>query len=211
MHITRVYIVGFKRLNDFDLELNSTVNVIVGDNETGKTSVLEAINLVFSHQYDGRNIDYGLDPYLFNASKVKAYFSDLREGKQSPLPPRILIEVYLSNDPGDPWLAKFKGLINTKNEDCPGLSLSVEVPKDHLEELKGYVKEDSNPEVLPVEFYKVLWRSFSGNDVFLRSIPLKAKMIDTSLPRVYRGPNMYVEQVANDVLNEEQRCQLSLA
>ncbi len=54
MPITRVHIEGFKRFAHFDLELNPTFNVIVGDNETGKSSVLEAIGLVLTGQYDGR-------------------------------------------------------------------------------------------------------------------------------------------------------------
>ena len=70
MHITHVYIDGFKRLMHFNLTLNEKFNVIVGDNETGKTSVLEAINLVLTRQYDKRAIDYTIDPYLFNAAPV---------------------------------------------------------------------------------------------------------------------------------------------
>ena len=35
MHITRIYVDGFKRLTNFTLELNEKLNVIVGDNETG--------------------------------------------------------------------------------------------------------------------------------------------------------------------------------
>jgi putative ATP-dependent endonuclease of OLD family len=50
MHLTRVYIDGFKRLTKFTLELNEKLNVVVGDNETGKTSVLEAISLVLTRQ-----------------------------------------------------------------------------------------------------------------------------------------------------------------
>ncbi|HEX7550986.1 MAG TPA: hypothetical protein VF579_10445 [Candidatus Methylomirabilis sp.] len=38
MHVTRVYIEGFKRFTKFDLELSPTFNVIVGDNETGNNT-----------------------------------------------------------------------------------------------------------------------------------------------------------------------------
>ncbi len=47
MHITRVNIEGFKRFTQFELKLNPTFNVIVGDNETGKSSLLEAINRAY--------------------------------------------------------------------------------------------------------------------------------------------------------------------
>lgn len=210
MHITRVYIDGFKRLIDFDLTLNEKLNVIVGDNETGKTSVLEAINLVLTRQYDGRAVDYTIDPYLFNAARVVDYFAKLR-GDTNASPPGILIEAYFNDDGDDPALASLKGRNNTKNEDCPGLKLSIELDSDHVEALKEYARDDSNPAVLPVEFYKCHWRSFADNGITIRNLSFRTKTIDTSLPRAYRGPNRYVAQLVDDVLTEQQRRELSLA
>jgi len=210
MHIKRVYIDGFKRLTDFDLELNPALNIIVGDNETGKTSVLEAISLVLSRQHAGRYIDYALDPYLFNAAKVAEYIAAVRDDKVIP-PPRILIEAYLCDDSHSAELARLKGTNNTKSDNCPGLSLLIEVAPDYVEELKKYVKDSSNPEMVPVEYYMVSWRSFAGNGVTARNLPFKATMIDTTVARVYRGPSKYVAQIVSDVLSEEKRRELSLA
>lgn len=211
MHITHIYIDGFKRLINFNLTLNEKLNVIVGDNETGKTSVLEAINLVLTRQYDGRTIDYVLDPYLFNAEKVTEYFTKLRNGKQAS-PPKILIEVYFNDDCDNPDMAKLKGQNNSKSKDCPGLKLSIELDVEYVESLKEYAKDNSNPVVLPVEFYKCHWRAFAdASPVVSRNLPFRAKMIDTSLPRIFRGPNKYVAQLVDDVLTEGQRCNLSLA
>ena len=67
-------------------------------------------------------------------------------------------------------MTRLKGRNNTKNEDCPGLKLSITVVKDHVEELKEYAKDDSNPAVLPVEFYEVSWRSFADNGVTIRNL-----------------------------------------
>ncbi len=210
MHITRVYIDGFKRLTSFTLELNDKLNVIVGDNETGKSSVLEAIGLVLSGQYDGRLIQYAIDPYLFNVATVAEYFQKRRNGENAA-PPRVLIEAYFQSDGEDPGIAKLQGTNNTKSEDCSGLVLTIEVDSAYVEDLKEYASDDTNPVVLPVEFYRVTWRSFSGDGVTLRKLPFRAATIDTSLARVYRGPNKYLLQVVNDVLSESQRQQLSLA
>ena len=210
MHITRVYIDGFKRLTNFKVELKEKLNVIVGDNETGKTSVLEAIALVLTRQYDGRMIDYAVDPYHFNAAAVAEYFTKRRRNEHA-VPPRILIEAYFHDDLGDPALAKLKGGNNTENENCPGLELKIDVDSDQVESLKQYAADNSNPAVIPVEFYCVTWRSFAGSGVTLRNLPCRVAMIDTSLTRVYRGPNKYLAQVVSDVLTESQRHQLSLA
>lgn len=210
MSITRVHIEGFKRFSHFDLELNPTFNVIVGDNETGKSSVLEAIGLVLTGQYDGRLVQYAIDPYLFNAENVADFFRKLRS-KQHTSPPRVLIEAYLKSDGHDPTLSALKGTNNSKNEDSPGLKVEIDIDHDHIDSLKTYASDNSNPPVLPVEFYKATWRSFGNNNVTLRNLPFRAATIDTSLPRAHRGPNKYVSQVVSDALNEEQRRELSLA
>jgi predicted ATP-dependent endonuclease of OLD family len=210
MPITRVHIEGFKRFTHFDLELNPTFNVIVGDNETGKSSVLEAIGLVLTGQYDGRLVQYAIDPYLFNANIVADFFQKLRN-RQHTDPPRVLIEAYLESDGHDPALSALKGTNNSKNEDCPGIQLEIAIDNDHIDSLKTYASDNSNPTVLPIEFYKVTWRSFANNGVTLRNLPFRIATIDTSLPRVFRGPNKYVSQLVSDILSEEQRRQLSLS
>jgi hypothetical protein len=210
MHITRVFIDGFKRLTNFCLDLNPNLNVIVGDNETGKSSVLEAINLALSRQFDSRNIDYVLDSYLFNSVVVANYFTSVRRGITTP-PPTITIEVYFNDDPDDSNLCKLKGANNTRCDNCPGVCLLIEPDNAFTNELKDYVADTSNPCLIPTEFYRISWLSFAGNPLNWRSIPFKATIIDTSLSRNTKGPNKYVSQVISDVLSNEQRNQLSLA
>jgi len=210
MYIKRIHIVGFKRLNNFTMELNHKLNVIVGDNETGKSTVLEAIGLVLSGRYHGYPIKYTIDPYLFNVEAVAEYFRKQRIREDSP-PPTILIEAYIQSDANDPDIAKLQGTNNTKNENCPGLVLNIEVDKNYVEDLKNYAADDTNPVVLPVEFYKVTWRSFKDCNVMLKTLPFRAATIDTSLVRTNRGPNRYLSLLVNDVLSECQRQQLSLA
>ena len=209
MRLTRIHIEGFKRFTQFDLELNPTFNVIVGDNETGKSSLLEAIGLVLTGQFDGRLIQYAIDPYLFNATTVAEYFLRQQNGEHAP-PPQVLIEAYLEPIGDDPALAKLRGTNNTECEDCPGLAMTIEVDSNHVEALKEYAADDSNPTVLPVEFFRATWRSFKGEGVRLRQLSFRAATIDTSLGRVYRGPNKYLSQVVKDVLTEQQRRDLSL-
>ena len=210
MHLTRVYIDGFKRLSNFNLSLNDDLNVIVGDNETGKTSVLEAINLVLTRQYDGRSIDYALDPYFFNIERVAKFFDNLRSGRVSS-PPRILIEAYFNDDPLDAGLGTIKGTNNHDCTECPGLALIIEPDNEYTDELKDYARNQDNPVILPTEYYGVQWLSFKGDRIKARSVPLKAKMIDTSIARSYRGPSRHIAQLVSDDLPDEQRILLSLA
>jgi len=209
MCISRVYIEGFKRFTKFELELNQTFNILIGDNETGKSSILEAIGLVLSGQHDGRLLQFGTDPYLFNRAMVAEFFAKRQKGEQAP-PPRILIEAYLRPSGGDPDMARLRGTNNTKGEDCPGLALTVEVDSGYVDALKEYASDESNPAVLPVEYFKVTWRSFAGDSITLKKLPFRVSRIDTALARTYRGPNKYLSQVVNDALAEDMQRDLSL-
>jgi predicted ATP-dependent endonuclease of OLD family len=208
MYVKRIKIEGFKTFRKLSLDLNKCLNIIVGDNETGKTTLLEAINLVLSCQLDGRSIQYELNPYIFNADMVKDYLNALRE-KKNPSPPQILIEAYLEDDESSE-IARLRGVNNSEGESCPGLKLSVELNEGFADEFMEYFRASENPDIMPIEYYTVVWRDFAGNPVAARNLPFKAKIIDTSLVRGYLGPNKYVSRIISDVLGEDQRL-LSIA
>ena len=46
-----IHIEGFKKFRKFDMEFNPKVNILVGENEAGKTTILEAIKLVLNQTY----------------------------------------------------------------------------------------------------------------------------------------------------------------
>ena len=215
MHITKIIIKGFKTLRSFEMALNEDLNIIVGDNETGKTTLLEAINLVLSSQLYGRNIQYELNPYIFNSVMVKDYFTDLRNGNHAS-PPYILIEVYFGGEQSD-QLAELRGTNNSAAEDCPGLYLRVELNNDFANEFQDFqkhIRESENresPDILPVEYYTVVWRSFADNSVATRKLPFRATIIDTNLASRHMGPNKYISNIIRDVLEDDQRRLLSIA
>lgn len=209
MHIRKINIEGFKTFRKFELTLNEHLNIIVGDNETGKTTLLEAINLVLSCQLDGRSIQYEMNPYIFNSAMVENYFDNLRKGDHAS-PPQILVEAYLVDDQSGK-LAKLKGTNNSSGEDCPGLYLKVELNEDFADDFREYASAVDNPNIMPIEYYTIVWRSFADNSVATRNLPFQAKIIDTSLVRGYLGPNKYLSRIISDALNDDERLLLSLA
>jgi predicted ATPase len=208
MNIKRINIEGFKTFRKLSLNLNKCLNIIVGDNETGKTTLLEAINLVFSCQLDGRNIQYEPNPYIFNTEMVEDYFNALKKGGH-PSPPQILIEAYLEDSKSNE-LAKLKGTNNSEREDCPGLKLSVELDEGYADDFRNYSSTPGNPNIMPIEYYTVAWRDFADNSVATRNLPFRAKIIDTSLVRGYLGPNKYLSRIISDVLDPEERILLAM-
>ena len=92
MPIERVVIENFKAFGHLDLPLNPHMNLIVGNNEVGKSTLLEATHAVVTGQLHGRGIAYEITPYLFHQPAVDEYLARLRDG-QPGSPPRIVIEV----------------------------------------------------------------------------------------------------------------------
>ncbi|NGO62480.1 AAA family ATPase [Rhizobium daejeonense] len=206
MYITRVVIKNYRCLSGSDIELNPSLNIIVGDNECGKSTLLEAIHLALSGQLNGRPIQTELHPYLFNANAVRSYIAALIGGKRD-FPPSILIELYLADHVA---LSKLKGRNNSLKKDVPGVKLLIEFNEGFKAEYIDYIKEPKPIRTVPVEHYIVRWRDFADNDVTARSIPLKPSFIDASTLRNSGVANRYVLDVVKDSLTREEQVGLAL-
>ena len=128
--LKKIYIQNYKIFNKFDLEFNNDLNIIVGDNESGKSTILEAINLVLTKRLNGKLIESELTPYLFNKKCEKEYLDAVKNGKPVQLP-EIIIEVYLNDNTE---LESLRGSMNSKKEDCIGIKLEIVFDEDFKEE-----------------------------------------------------------------------------
>lgn len=50
-NIKKIVIKGFRKFKNFSLDFNDKNNIIIGDNESGKSTLLEAIDLVLNKRY----------------------------------------------------------------------------------------------------------------------------------------------------------------
>jgi putative ATP-dependent endonuclease of OLD family len=207
MYITRVVIKNYRRFKDSTIELNDKINIVVGDNECGKSTLLEAINLALTWQLNGRAIQSGLHPYLFNEYAVNGYIASL-VAKKPVIPPSILIEVYFNDDPA---LVNLKGTNNSLRDDVPGISLSIDYNPEYNTEYEAYIAIPERIRTVPVEYYKATWRNFTGNDITSRSIPIKPSFIDASTIRNDFAANRYVIDIVKSSLDKKQQAELSLS
>ena len=116
MTIERVIVKNYRALRSADITLDPELNVIVGDNESGKSTLLEAINLALRCQLNRRPAAYELHPFLLNTKQVAKFITSYKEGKPKPAP-EILIELYLADET---QFAELKGINNSEGEDKPG-------------------------------------------------------------------------------------------
>ncbi|MBN1830093.1 MAG: AAA family ATPase, partial [Deltaproteobacteria bacterium] len=78
MKIRKVKITNFKCYSDtFEVTLNDGINIFVGNNESGKSTILEAIHLALTGILNGRYIRNDLSSYIFNRTVERAYVASL--------------------------------------------------------------------------------------------------------------------------------------
>ncbi|MAU95677.1 MAG: ATP-dependent endonuclease [Fulvimarina sp.] len=207
MFIERVVIENYRCLKKADVTFNKNMNVIVGSNECGKSTLLEAIHLALTGQLNGRPLTIEVHPYLFNVDLVLEYFGKRKQG-QTPEPPRILIELYLANDPS---LAKLKGNNNKLGLDQPGISLAIEINPALSEEFSQYVSDPTEIQTVPIEYYVTRWRSFSENDISnAREIPINSSLIDASTIRNNVAASRYIVDIVKESLSSKEKVDLAL-
>jgi putative ATP-dependent endonuclease of the OLD family len=77
--IDKINIVNYKCFyGKFPLQLNSGLNIIVGNNEAGKSTILEAIHLALSGMLNGRYLKNELSQYIFNKQVEIEYLTILK-------------------------------------------------------------------------------------------------------------------------------------
>ncbi len=207
MYITKVIAKNYRCLRDRTTHFNPTLNVIVGDNESGKSTLLEAIHLALSGQINGRPLITELHPHLFNQDAVREYVQALRDGQGVP-PPSMLIELYFADDPA---LAAFKGTNNSLKENVPGVKLTVEFNEDYKSEYSDYIAEKERVRTVPIEYYTPRLRNFADNDIIPRTIPIKSSFIDASTIRNNAAASRYVLDIMKISLTDKEQVDLALS
>ncbi|MGY2901831.1 ATP-dependent nuclease [Bradyrhizobium sp. URHC0002] len=207
MNISKVVIRNYRCLPATTVLLNKHLNIIVGDNECGKSTFLEAIYLALSGQLNGRHIQAELHPHLFNSATVSNYVRSLSSKAPAP-PPSILVELYFANDSA---LARLKGQNNSLKEDTPGVKLSIEFNEEYRSEYGVYVADPTLIKTIPIEYYVVRWRDFADNEVTSRSIPIKPSFIDASTIRNNAAASRYVLDLIKDGLSKKDQVDLALS
>lgn len=207
MAVRKLKVWNFKGLREFETEFNPAMNILVGDNESGKSTILEAIHLALTGVYCGRGIRNEISPYLINSTSVKEYLDSLEAG--SPLaPPEMKIELYFygSIDPN------FEGDQNTDRLDkVEGFSFRIGFANQYKEEYESLINQ-GDIHSLPVEYYMASWCSFArDHTITTRTIPLKSFFIDSSNYRYQNGSDVYISRIVRDLLEPDDIIAISQA
>lgn len=206
--ITRIVVKGYRIFEDFELEPNAGTNIIVGDNESGKSSLLEAISLALTGRLNGKWAQDELNPYWFNATAVERYFASLDTDVPLP-PPEILIELYLTNK--DDNLQYLLGVHNSRLETAPGVKMSIAPNPDYAVEFANYMAAENRPTILPTEWYSVDWRQFSDERLTQRPKDLGVAVIDSRTVRSAAGVDYHMREMLKGFIEPKEAAAVAVA
>lgn len=204
MYIKKIIIRNFKCFKNFSFEPNEHMNILVGDNNEGKSTILEAIHLCLTGVFRGKYLRNNLTQDIFNKEIVNKYITDVKGNKHVTLP-EMLIELYFED--ADPIL---NGMENSQNRNEACISLCVKFDNKYQEEY-DVLKEKEEIVTLPIEYYKIEWKNAADKDITARTIPIKSILIDTSDSNVRNGSDNCIARIVKDKLEEKEIIDISQA
>lgn len=168
MYISRMKLTGLKKFKEFLIEFNEKENIIVGDNESGKSTILEALNIVLLQQY--KNYDKYIVKELMNTDNIKKFESSKRVEDL----PEITIDLELKLD-DHPNSASFCGHNHDwDNKERFGIIFSCKFDQEMKTELSEFIADGK----IPFDYYQLTWKTYQGDSYNLNKKPLNFLIID---------------------------------
>ncbi|GLI82973.1 ATP-dependent endonuclease [Rossellomorea marisflavi] len=126
MYISNVVISNFKSFDQFSVDLNDGLSVIIGENNVGKSNFLDALNLIFNSNYSPRKRILRQEDF-YNGLVVKQKW------------PEIIIEITLKGIETEDelaitsrWLTRNPGEAKLTYKYRPKANISVEPPAEQV-------------------------------------------------------------------------------
>lgn len=197
-YISKIEIKNFKRFQSFSINLSESTNLIIGDNESGKSTILTAIDLVLNASRN-KIESIGLDA-LFNKDVVES-FLQLDNPTISDLP-IMQIDVYIDGLDENP---DFDGKDNLQNVSAYGIKLCCAPNEDYYEFITQSL---SNKSAFPFEFYKCTFSTFAASSYSKYKKLLNYVLLDHSSISSEYATNEYVKKVYGSIIEEKDRTKL---
>lgn len=203
MAIKKLVIKNYKLFEDTIIELNPDMNIFVGNNDSGKSTILEVLSILTTGKLNGIAFERQLKANLFN-KKTRDNYIECLSNEKPALPPRIILEAYFEEE------ARYKGTNNTLSEDITGINVTVDIDQDNSNIYKQML-HSKNIKDIPIELYAVSYCYFSGENVTFKSFPIKSIFIDTTRKDYVGVVNNFVANGITNTLNEEELTNLAIA
>lgn len=206
MHIKELRVFGFKRFREASISFSEGINIVVRDNDSGKSTLLEAVTAVIDGQYRGAPLMRSISEDLFNKDIVDEYLCLLKNGKPCN-PPSIVIEVVFSGE--EDTVALYKGDFNSRGVAESGIKLDIAIDAESFsDEYQDFVAAKSH-HGLPIEYYACSWTTFARKSIRPAGIKFKSALVGAGNSLAWPGSKAMVTRIARDVLERSDQIAIS--
>lgn len=182
--IKSLHIEGFKKFVSLDVLFNEHMNILVGENEAGKSTILDALKTVLNQQY--RNADKSVLKDLLNVSQVAAF----QANPSIRTLPQIIIEVELTLDPRQKNSDYFYGEVYGDKKSQPE-KYGIRFECKYDAELGTGIEQSILSGNVPYEYYTLTWTTFANRPYQMIKRPLNFLSIDTTSSAAAPSFNYY--------------------
>lgn len=201
MHIEKLVVKNFKKFSNREFDFNKDLNLLVGDNDSGKSTIQEAIEIALNCSYRGKPLSGEIKPELFNLDAATAY---IEGDKSCESLPSITIELFLDGIP------EYRGDNNSLNKNTDGISLKIKFDDDLRMVYNEFIEAPDSIKSIPVEFYKIEWLDFGWNKIKFLNRKMSGLFVDPSRLHPTQGRNQYISRIINASLSKEEQVLLNV-
>lgn len=192
--ISKIKLHNFKRFKDLTLELDPKMNIFIGDNESGKSTILQAIDLV-ARGSRTRIEEIGLDR-LINADTISTFMAGGRSLNDMP---KMYVELYFNNQVDE----SLEGANNSDRRICSGIKLVCEYNPQYSQQISQILANQDA--TFPLEFYSITFDTFGGVPYNAFTKKLKSLFIDNSQVGSPYAMREYIRDIYRSQLDDIQR------
>jgi putative ATP-dependent endonuclease of OLD family len=178
---------NFKRYKSFIYSARKNRNIFIGDNEAGKSTILQAIDIVLRGSR-AKVESLGLET-LFNIDVINQFLSSDKNLAELP---ELTIEIFL-NDHGN---INLEGLNHSGDKVCHGMKLNCKpLIDDYGIEIMSALAVDNA--LFPFEYYSIKFETFAGQSYTQNRRFLNHILIDSSLIGTDFATRQYTKSLEN--------------
>lgn len=170
MHtIRKVVIQNFKKFKTLTLDFDSEKNVLIGNNEVGKSSILLALDLALGGSRN-RIETLGAET-LLNKDSVSIFLAGEKSFAKLP---ELIVDVFVEEGDDE----NLYGTNNVHQQKTDGLRMILAVMAEYGEAVQAILADDKPN--FPFEYYAVRFETFAGRPYAAFNRPFKHMMLDGS-------------------------------
>ncbi|MBY6188458.1 AAA family ATPase [Marinobacter hydrocarbonoclasticus] len=195
--ITEIKLINFKKYQYFSVAFDPELNLLIGDNEAGKSTILTAIELVLGGS-KGKVENIGLEN-LFNTSVVQSFLEGDKKIENLPV---LIAELHLNEQDN----LSLYGRNNIDGIQSNGLQLICEPSEDLSHEISQVLAQPRAN--FPFEYYSVRFSTFAGEAYTGYRRFVKYLMLDSSQINNEYATKEYIKTVYESRVDQTQRIGL---